>query len=74
MLLCFHFKISSSDTGGSDSSSDCGCIDSDRSDDEHPEVWEGDVEELFQDVTDDEPLPEPARDKSSTQVLTTLLQ
>ena len=37
-------------------------------------MWEGDVEELLQDVADDEPLPEPARDKPSTQALTTLLQ
>lgn len=66
--------ISSSDTDGSDSSSDCGCIDSDRSDDEHPEVWEGDVEEFLQDVADDEPLPEPPRRNLPTQALTTLLQ
>lgn len=64
----------SSDSDSSDSSSDFGCIDSDRSDDEHPEVWEGDIEGLVRDVADDEPLPEPARDKSSTQALTTLLQ
>ena len=37
-------------------------------------MWEGDVKELLQDVADDEPLPEPARDKSSTQPLTILLQ
>ena len=52
----------------------CGCIDSDKSDDEHPEVWEGDVEELLQDVADDEPLQEPVQENSSTQALTTLLQ
>ena len=35
-------------------------------------MWEGDVEELLQDVADDEPLP--VVNKSSTQALTTLLQ
>ena len=45
----------------------CGCIDSDKSDDEHPEVWEGDV-------AHDEPLQEPVQENSSTQALTTLLQ
>ena len=45
----------------------CGCIDSDKSDYAHPEVWEGDV-------ADDEPLQEPVQENSSTQALTTLLQ
>ena len=62
-----YYFLSSSDTDGSDSSSVCGCIDNDKSDYEHPEVWEGDV-------ADDEPLQEPVQENSSTQALTTLLQ
>ena len=67
-------ESNSSHTDGSESESDRDCSDSGYSDDEDPEVWYEDVDDLFEDVTNDEPLPEPIRHQSSTQTLTILIK
>ena len=54
-------ESNSSHTDGSESESDRNCSGSDCSDDEDPEVWHEDVDDLFEDVANDEPLPEPIR-------------
>ena len=65
----------SSHTYGSESESDRDCSDSSCSDDEDPEAWYEDVDDLFEDVANDEPLSEPSRHRSSsTQTLIILLQ
>ena len=73
-LLFSFIKVLSSDRDGSESESDWGCHESGSSDEEDPEEWHEDVEDLLQDVATDEPLPEPIEHQSSTQTLTTLLQ
>ena len=68
-------ESNSSHTDGSESESDRDCSDSGCSDDEDPEVWYEDVDDLFEDVANDEPLSEPIRHRSSsTQTLIILLQ
>ena len=68
-------ESNSSHTDGSESESDRDCSDSGYSDDEDPEVWYEDVDDLFEDVANDEPLSEPIRHRSSsTQTLIILLQ
>ena len=55
------------DFDGSDTCSGC-------SDEEDPEDWHEEVDDLLQDLASDEPLPEPTQHQSSIQALTTLLQ
>ena len=58
---CFCLKSNSSHTDGSESESDRDCSGCGCSDDEDPEVSHEDLDDLFEDVADDEPLPEPIR-------------
>ena len=68
-------ESNSSHTYGSESESDRDCSDSSCSDDEDPEAWYEDVDDLLEDVANDEPLSEPSRHRSSsTQTLIILLQ
>ena len=62
----------SSDTSGSESKSDWS--ESCCSDDEDPEEWHEEVDDLLEDMANDEPPPEPIRHRSSTQTLPILLQ
>ena len=74
-LFDFAFiKVLSSDTDGSEIENDCGCSESGCSDEEDPEEWYEDVDDLLQDVANHEHLAEPIQYRSSTQKLTTLLQ
>ena len=54
--------------------SECDSQSCDGSDEEDPYVWNGEGEDFLQDITNDEPLPEPKRHQSSIEVITILLQ
>ena len=66
-------KVISSDTDVSESESDqsCGC--SSCSDGEDPEPWHYE-DDLLQDISGDEPLPDPTHQQSLIQSLVTILQ
>ena len=53
---------------------ECDSQSCDGSDEEDPYVWNGEGEDFLQDITNDEPLPEPKRHQSSMQTITILLQ
>lgn len=83
MTFLHTFKVTTSSTDDSESDNDStSCqmeneTDSqscDGSDEEDPYVWNGEGEDFLQDVTNDEPLPEPKCHQSSMQTITILLQ
>ncbi|XP_068738174.1 uncharacterized protein [Montipora capricornis] len=67
-------EVVSSDTDRSESKSESDWSESCCSDDEDPEDWHEEADDLLEDMANDEPLPEPIRHRSSTQTLTILLQ
>ena len=74
LFCCFCLKVISSDTSGSESKSESDWSESCCSDDDDPEEWHEEVDDLLEDMANDEPLPEPNRHRSSTKTLTILLQ
>lgn len=58
LFCCFCLKVISSDTSGSESKSESDWSESCCSDDEDPEEWHEEVDDLLEDMANDEPPPE----------------